>query len=342
MRQTLTAVFEDRDKAQQALAELLAGGYSLADAVLTTVAGYCSAGPGAAPVPAWRERPGAARARLFAGLVGRSDSHILTLSTDSVQEAQRAAKLISALIPGTDVPQPAPPPATRPGMILPHVGQRADTAAETAHRFGYDMHNNERYRNRSWNAANADLKLLWEARGPQQPGWGSSEAAVRLGWASTSPEIDDDSYYRSHWRTRHVGSAPRAGAASDSGSTAPGCAPGITSARSRRDEPTAWANFIDAIRHGWSRTRVGIDMDEADYRLHHDRTYPGTNYDDLAPVYRYGRHLRRRSMFAGRDWDEVEDLVRAEWDGGHREGKRSSTWDEMKAALRAGWDRKTS
>ena len=341
MRQTLTAVFEDRDKAQQALAELLAGGYPPADAVLTTVAGNRSAGPGDAPVPAWRERPGAASARLFARLVSVPDSHILTLSTDSAREAQRAAKLISAFMPGNDVPQPAPPPVTRPGMILPHGGQGANAAAEAAHRFGHDMHNNERYRNRSWNAANADLKVLWEARGPQQPGWASSEAAVRLGWGSTSPEIDDDSYYRSHWRTRHVGSAPGAGAASDSGSTAPGRAAGITSARNRRGEPTAWENFIDAVRHGWSRTRVGIDMDEADYRLHHDRTYPGTNYDDLAPVYRYGTHLRRRSMFEGRDWDEVEDVVRAEWEGGHREGK-PSTWDEMKAALRAGWDQETS
>jgi len=333
MRQTLTAVFEDRAKAQQALAELLAAGYPPADAVLTTVAGQ-SAGPGDAPVPAWRERPGAASARLFARLVSVHDSHILTLSTDSTREAQRAAKLISAFTPGGDVPQPAPP-VMRPGTILPHVGQRADAAAEAAHRFGHDMHNNERYRNRSWNAANADLKVLWEARGPQQPGWGSAEAAVRLGWGSTSPEIDDDSYYRSHWRTRH------AGAASNSGSAAPDRAPGNTSARNRRGEPTAWENFMDAIRHGWSRTRIGIDMDETDYRLHHARTYPGTNYDDLAPVYRYGRHLRRRAMFAGRNWDEVEDVVRAEWEGGHREGK-PSTWVEMKAALHVGWDRETS
>jgi len=49
------------------------------------------------------------------------------------------------------------------------------------------------------------------------------------------------------------------------------------------------------------------------YRLHHASAYPGTNYDDLAPVYRYGHHLRRRTMFAGQGWDEVENALPAEW-----------------------------
>lgn len=82
---------------------------------------------------------------------------------------------------------------------------------------------------------------------------------------------------------------------------------------------------------------IGNDMDEDEYRLHHSRNYPGTRYDDLAPVYRYGRQLRRRAMFAGRGWDEVQHALRAEWERRHRQDK-PSTWDEMKAALHAGWN----
>lgn len=96
---------------------------------------------------------------------------------------------------------------------------------------------------------------------------------------------------------------------------------------------------MDALKHGWNRIGIGpdVDVDETGYRLHHASTYPGTNYDDLAPVYRYGHHVRRRAMFQGRRWDDVESELRAEWERGHREGK-PATWDQMKAALRAGWD----
>lgn len=350
MRHTLTAVFDDRGKAQQALAELLACGYPAADAILTTVPGTGAARPDRPPLPAWRERPGASSARLLARLVGHPDvrrkeilsrphapeSHILALSTGSAQEAERAAGLISRFMIGTA--ETAPPTGRQAGLIGPDAGQGAAGAGQTAYRFGHDMHENERYRNRSWREADADLKVLWQARGPQQPGWDRSEAEVRLGWDSTSPEIDDDSHYRNHWRTHHAVRAHGAGAGRAHGSAAPPSESGNAPARGHTGKPTSWENFMDAVRNGWSRTRIGNDMDEADYRLHHAGAYPGTNYDDLAPVYRYGRHLRNRAMFAGQSWNEAEDALRAEWERGHREGK-PATWEEMKAALHAGWDR---
>lgn len=288
MRQTLTAVFDDRDKAQQALAELLACGYLPADAVPTTIAGERSALSHAAPAPAWRERPGASGARMLAWLLGQPDSrqvphaprpcapdsHVLTLSTHSVREVERAVGVISGFMIGGDVSEPVLPAARRTGLGFPHTGPRTGGAAQAAYRFGQDIHNNERYRNRAWKEASADLRVLWEARSPRVPGWEGSEAEVRLGWDSTSPEIDDDSYYRSHWRTRHAPATTSAGAAGNSGSAASGSAPGNTPARRRRIGPTAWEHFMDAIRHGWSRTVIGNDMDEDDYRLHRARKTP--------------------------------------------------------------------
>ena len=342
MRHKLKAVFDDRGKAQQALDALLASGYARADTGLASVAGARSASAGDAPPPTWRERPGASTARLISHLLGHAgsrpatapasgaaDSHVLTLSTDSAHEARRAAGLIAGFM--------------RTGGE--ETGTRAsggrtniDHAARSAYRFGHDLHENARYRNRSWHEAHADLKVLWEASDPERPGWDLAASAVRLGWDSTHPEIDDDSYHRNHWRTRYATGAQGTGASRGSGSNQTSTAPENAPARRHPGQPTAWENFMDAIKHGWSRTRVGDDMDEDDYRVHHARTYPGTHYEDFAPLYRYGHNVRRRTMFEGRGWDEVEDQLRTEWERGHLACK-PSTWDGIRAALHHGWDR---
>jgi hypothetical protein len=410
MRHKLKAVFDDRGKAQQALDELLASGFAHADTGLVTIQGACSGSVDETPAPSWPERPGTSTARLLSRLLGQpdsrpltadarpdaADSHVLTLSTDSAQEAERAASLVcgfmylqsedagagmsagsagmnyvvhrrsaepgalqfyapdtshyfgthdanDACMTGTTFRGPMLPkghwPDLSPANAALEDGHSSPPndgrAADAAYRFGHDMHENERYRNRSWHEADADLKLLWEAGTPGMPGWDRSEAAIRLGWDSTSPEIDDDSYHRSHWRTGYADSSQGAGAARP-GSNATSAAARSRPTQGHPGELTAWANFMDAVKHGWSRVRIGNDMDEADYRLHHAHTYPGTNYEDLAPVYRYGHQVRNRSMFQGRNWDEAESELRAEWERGHREGK-PSTWDEVKPALQRGW-----
>jgi len=213
-----------------------------------------------------------------------------------------------------------------------------DDKSRAASRFGHDIHNNDRYRNRSWSEAVADLKVLWEKRNPGRGKWESSESAIRAGWNSTSPEIDDDSYYREHWKTRYSRSPVDRNVRT-----------GRVKATSQSDEESkaawkkrhpgelpAWESFIDALRHGWGRITIGLDMDESDYRVHHAQHYPDTDYNDLAPVYRYGNNVRGRAAFRDRSWDEAESELRAEWERGYREGK-PSTWDEMKAALYRGW-----
>lgn len=403
MRHKLKAVFDDRGNAQHALDALLTSGYPRADADLVTIAGVRPDNPGAGSAPRWRERPGASTARLLSRLLGLAssrplvaaaprgvaDSHVLTLSTDSAEEAERAASLVSGFMQlhaagagtagdpagmryvthqrttvagalqfyarnakhrigtqdatattGTPLREPMLPAGHWPGLSMfdaawqdSHTGPPdGGAAARTAYRFGRTMHGSDRYRNRSWHESDADLKVLWEAHDLSRPNWVVSAAAVRLGWNSAHPEIDDDSYHRSHWRTAYPDGAQ------GSGSNAP---PHREARALRVGSPgasTSWENFMNALRHGWHRTRIGHDMDETDYRLHHARSYPGTNYDDLAPVYRYGHHVRGRTMFQGRSWDDVEGELRAEWERGHREGK-PATWDEMKAALHTGWDR---
>lgn len=214
----------------------------------------------------------------------------------------------------------------------------SDLEASTAYRFARTLHENDRFRNRSWNEAIGDLKVLWRARDPAGPDWESTEPALHLGWDSTSPEIDDDSYRRSHWNTSYANNAPRVHGGHAKGTSDTAAMEREEWNRKHPGELTPWANFMDAVKHGWERIRIGNDMDETEYRLHHAKTYPGTSYDDFAPVYRYGNNVRRRRAYQGRSWEAAESALRAEWELGHREGKPSN-WDEMKAALRKGWDR---
>lgn len=317
MRHTLKAVFDDRGKVQQALETLLASGCM--DCPDDGAGAGTAAGGKGMTYVAHRAVPGA-----------------LDFHTRKVNHDLGTSHAGDATMTGTSSREPTLPAGYWPGLSLFDValqdGHAGMPAARAAYRFGRDMHENPRYRNRSWHEADADLKVLWEANDPARPGWDASAAAVRQGWNSTSPEIDDDSYYRAHWRTSYSNSAV------GRGSHAPSAAPEQAPVRRNPDKPTAWEEFKDALMHGWSRIRIGHDMDEADYRLHHASAFPDTDYNDLAPVYRYGYHVRGRSMFQGRSWDEVECELRDEWERGHREGK-PATWDETSAASHAGSDR---
>jgi uncharacterized protein (TIGR02271 family) len=67
----------------------------------------------------------------------------------------------------------------------------------------------------------------------------------------------------------------------------------------------------------------------------------GGTYDDYAPAYRYGNEMRRDARYQGRNWDDVESDLRSDWDTRYG-SSGSSTWERMKAAVRSGWNRMTS
>ncbi len=83
MRHTLTAVFDDRGDAQHALNKLLAAGYLRADATLSL----------ATPTGEGEGSP-ASYSNASAG-----QRHVVTLTTESDPEAERAVALVGRLIP---------------------------------------------------------------------------------------------------------------------------------------------------------------------------------------------------------------------------------------------------
>jgi uncharacterized protein (TIGR02271 family) len=83
--------------------------------------------------------------------------------------------------------------------------------------------------------------------------------------------------------------------------------------------------------------------DDTYYRNDWQQNYAslGGTYDDYAPAYRYGYDMRRDARYQGRNWDDVESSLRSDWDTRYG-SSGASTWERMKAAVRSGWDRMTS
>jgi len=63
----------------------------------------------------------------------------------------------------------------------------------------------------------------------------------------------------------------------------------------------------------------------------------GSDYDTLAPGYRYG--YESATKHRGRAWNDVESDLERDWDSYSYRGK--SSWQQVKAAVRDAWDRVT-
>ena len=117
----------------------------------------------------------------------------------------------------------------------------------------------------------------------------------------------------------------------------------------------AWDKMKSAVRHGWesmtgghgtsTADRLDLDDDDTAYRRHWNATYSSateaSSYDEYKPAYSYGSEMARNEKYRGRQWNEVENDLRTDWDTRYGSGGQS-TWEKMKSAVRHGWDRMTS
>ena len=63
----------------------------------------------------------------------------------------------------------------------------------------------------------------------------------------------------------------------------------------------------------------------------------GSDYDNLAPGYRYG--YENAGRYRGRAWSDVESDLARDWNAYTYRG--TSTWQQVKDAVRDAWDRVT-
>lgn len=94
---------------------------------------------------------------------------------------------------------------------------------------------------------------------------------------------------------------------------------------------------VDVESMGTGRTEVGMDEYEPMFRSHYQTNYSqmGRNYDELRPAYHYGYTLANDPRYRDRDWDQIRDEARRDWETRHQD----SLWDDVQDAVREGWMR---
>ncbi|MFC0252058.1 DUF2382 domain-containing protein [Massilia consociata] len=250
-----------------------------------------------------------------------------------------------------------------------------------AYSYGSQMARSGRFTGRQWDQVENDLRSDWDTRNSGGPStWEKMKAAVRQGWDRMTTD-DDDSYYRSHYDTHlrdsgvdydsakpaySYGAEMRkselyrnrpwddiegdmrrgwdsrvnvgTGVSGDTTDTSAGTTGGAGAAVGG-----AWDRMKSAVRHGWERMTDDDDNDR-EYRSHWNATYStesGSTYDEYKPAYSYGSEMALNEKYRGRQWNEVENDLRTDWDTRYGSGGQS-TWEKMKSAVRHGWDRMTS
>jgi len=235
-----------------------------------------------------------------------------------------------------------------------------------AYSYGSDMARSDRYTNRAWDDVETDLRSDWETRNASdadQSTWEKMKAAVRAGWDRITSD-DDDDQYRSHYSSTYEGSGttfnevkpaysygsdmrksdmyrnrPWDDVETDLRSGWDNRVDGtreFSTTGSDSSEPSTWDRVKNAVRHGWDKMS---DEDDVYYRNHWNSVYGagGESYDAYQPAYSYGSSMASDDKYRGRDWNDVENDLRTDWDT--RYPGEQSTWEKMKSAVRAGWDR---
>jgi stress response protein YsnF len=75
---------------------------------------------------------------------------------------------------------------------------------------------------------------------------------------------------------------------------------------------------------------------DADFRRHYDASLfrDQYTYEQSQPAYRYGYMLANNDRYKGRNWNDIENDVRTDW-----EGSNKGTWQQFKDSIRYAWER---
>jgi len=351
MHNILKAIFGHRSDTLPVQDELLASGYSRTDTTLSSMLPTEQAGrhaarveessddnvgagvPGAAtdgsenrPVYPSGTEPGALQSR------AHEDSHYFgTQPADAPPAGNTFKETMGA---GSQWGDPDDGRLHVPTVALrTNSGGVSRDTDSPSYRYGAEMRNGDKYRNRSWDEAEPSLKSGWETLASDTPAWDASKPAIRRGWDEVTPEIDDDSYYRNHWTTRYANSDGDR----DYDDYEPAYVYGSEARRSEkyrsrdwRDvEPhlkadwetrhagrlSSWDNFKDAVKHGWHG--ISPDMDGKDTaQLAHEPSHARGDGigDDPVAVSFEGESERAHAGSASPPWDRVKAAVRNGWD----------------------------
>jgi uncharacterized protein (TIGR02271 family) len=390
MQHTLVAVFDNRSDAQGAMDELLAEGFTRDDVYVSSSDLAAQAGGIATPTTTTTtatrdEGVGASIKRFFENLFGSDNDenavrysnavsagqHVLTLTTSSETEVERAADVIERFGP-IDIDERHDLSGT--AASLGTSGYQPSTSPSTA---AGSMQSGSQSGNLSGNLSDARTDSLQRDTSIDQT---TGKAAIpvvqedlkvgkrlveRGGVRVFSRVVETPVNETVGLREEHVSVERRPvdqpinpadiGAFKDKSIEVRETAEEAVVQKSARvveevvvgkEVSQRQQQIQDTVRH----TEVEVQPlqgsaidDDTYYRNDWQTNYAnlGGSYDDYAPAYRYGNEMRRDARYQGRDWDDVESDLRSDWDTRYGRGG-TSTWERMKAAVRSGWNRMTS
>jgi uncharacterized protein (TIGR02271 family) len=389
MQHTLVAVFDNRSDAQNAMDELLASGFTRDNVNLSSadLAGTTTT-TGATLGETHEEGVGASIKHFFENLFGTGHDehairysnavtggqHVLTLTTDSEPEVERAADLIERFGPididerhdlagtaaslGAGAYQPATSPSAPAGSMQSgtQTGNVSGTLSDTRPDLRTDSLQRDTSIDKTGKAA------IPVVREQVQVG---KRLVERGGVRVFSRVVETPVNETVNLREEHVSVERRpvdqpinpadTTAFKDKTIELRETAEEAVVQKSARvveevvvgkEVSQRQQNIKDTVRHTEVEVQplqgASVD-DDTYYRKDWQTKYAslGGTYDDYAPAYRYGYDMRRDARYQGRNWDDVESDLRSDWTTRYG-SSGASTWERMKAAVRSGWDRMTS
>jgi len=385
MQHTLVAVFDNRSDAQNAMDELLASGFARDNVNLSSadLSGTATT-TGATLGSTHEEGVGASIKHFFENLFGTNQDehatrysnavtggqHVLTLTTDSEPEVERAADLIERFGPididerhdlagnaaslGAGAYQPATSPSASAGSM--QSGTQAGNLSGNVAGSRTDSLQREA------TVAQTGKAAIPVVREEVQVG---KRLVERGGVRVFSRVVETPVNETVNLREEHVSVERRPADQPINPADATAFKDKTIELRETAEEAVVQKSarvveevvvgkevsqrqqqIKDTVRH----TEVDVQPlkgaaidDDTYYRKDWQTNYAslGGTYDDYAPAYRYGYDMRRDARYQGRNWDDVEPALRSDWDTRYG-SSGASTWERMKAAVRSGWDRMTS
>lgn len=390
MQHTLVAVFDNRSDAQNAVDELLASGYARTDVNLSSAdpTGQTDSVTGASEYTQGlhEEGFGASIKHFFTSLFGSDTDphasryadavtrghHVVTLTTQSEPEVERAADIIERFGPvDIDERHDLSGPASTLGAATLGTGTMA--GAMSANTAGMQQ-SSAMSRQSATPSPATDItpgagglnQSLVDNRGPNAPGSLQNAQTASLQRDEDDlpfparQNLNDDvprgtTYQESMGSSQAtgLGSGALQGTASMQGSSDMSLGGTALQSGQSMQRDTSLSGSVSGSDLSRERVRVysrpaertAVDAaligGDDEYRSDWDRNYSslGGSYDDYAPAYRYGSESR--SKYAGRDFDDVESDLRNDWDSRYNTSGEPSTWEKFKAAVRRGWDKIT-
>ena len=365
MHHTLVAVFDNRTDAQSAYDQLLSSGFMresvrLSDVDVTAGGATATEGVGTGIKHFLQGLFGDEHkhnASRYEGALARGQ-HVVTLSADSLPEAERAAGIVEAFGP-VDIDEHSDGVGSA-GVLLSGAGSRQGTMSGAA------MSSESASGQRQGAASGVSLQRDTSASATipvveEQLRVGKREVQ-RGGMRIFSRIVETPVHETIGLREEHVDVQRRKvdQPISPSDATAfreqtiemrESAEEAVVEKSARITEEVSIGKQVserqqqidDTLRHTEVDVeRLGTDLgaDDIYYREHFKLTYgaSGGLYEDYAPAYVYGSQIAGSGRYAGRQWEEIEPELRADWEA-RRGGV--STWDRMKSAVRHGWDRMT-